>query len=86
MNGFQILNGNGSVNLGPNSPVWAEGCVGEACARSGGDPTLGLMITVVLVALVLFVFSAREGTWWSIIKAAIIPVWLLSAVVYHLAS
>jgi hypothetical protein len=87
MNGFQIINGNGSVNVGPFSPVWEEGCVGNACASAGsGDPTLGLMITAVLCALVLFAFCAREGTWWSIIKAAIIPVWLLSAVVYHLAS
>ena len=85
MYGFGLTNSNGSVNLGPNSPVWAEGaeCVGSACSTAG---TGGLMGLVVAIAVVTFFVMLREGGWKRTIKAAIIPVWLISAVVYHLAS
>lgn len=84
MNGFQLMNSNGSVNLGPNSPVWADGvvatCVGDACKV---DNTAGMIVFVIIFSIVIFFFVLKEGGWRRTLIASIVPVWLISATVYH---
>jgi hypothetical protein len=84
MNGFGLMNSNGSVNLGPNSPVWADGsvatCLGDACKV---DNTAGMIVFVIIFSIVVFFFVLKEGGWRRTLTALVIPMWIISATVYH---
>jgi hypothetical protein len=83
--GVGALNSNGSVNFGPLSPVWYDGvstpCVGEACNLTFHPAVIVVLAT--LSALVIFFMLLREGGIKRAMIASIIPVWLVSAAVYH---
>lgn len=84
MYGFGLTNSNGSVNLGPNSPVWADGvvatCVGDACKV---DNTASMIVFVIMFSAIVFLLVLKEGGWRRTLIASVIPVWLISATVYH---
>jgi hypothetical protein len=86
MNGFGLMNSNGSVNLGPNSPVWADGsvstCLGDACKVDTAG-IIGIIVFVVVFSIVIFFFVLKEGGWRRTLTALVIPVWIISATVYH---
>lgn len=84
MYGFGLTNSNGSVNLGPNSPVWADGgvttCLGDACKA---DNTAAMLLTAIMFSVIVFFFVLKEGGWRRTLIASVIPLWIISATVYH---
>jgi hypothetical protein len=87
MNGIGLMNPNGTVNLGPNSPIWSdEGvatCVGDACKADSAVVMIVFVIILIIFSILMFSFHLREGGWKRTIIASIVPVWLISATIYH---
>ena len=84
MNGLGLMNPNGTVNLGPSSPIWADegvaACVGDACKA---DSAIAMIVFVIIFSILMFSFLLREGGWKRTLIASIVPVWLISATIYH---